>query len=77
MRLPLQAGMVCESNHISGRKQKPAGNREEVLTNIFCWNPFPSGDGGCQNTAMKRLAWVNASATIARFYPCGLLRDAR
>ncbi len=36
-----QAGMVCESNHISGRKQKPAGNREEVLTNIFCWNPFP------------------------------------
>ena len=25
------AGMVCGSNHISGRKQKPAGNREEVL----------------------------------------------
>ena len=43
-----QAGMVCESNHISGRKQKPAGNREEVLTDIYCWNPFPLGDGGCQ-----------------------------
>jgi hypothetical protein len=26
-----QAGMVCESNRIGGRKQKPAGNQEEVL----------------------------------------------
>jgi hypothetical protein len=26
-----QAGMVCESNHISGRKQKPAEIREELL----------------------------------------------
>ena len=26
-----QAGLVCESNRIGSRKQKPAGNREGVL----------------------------------------------
>ena len=65
-----QAGLVCGSNRISGRKQKPARNREEVLTDNLYWNPFHLWNGGCQIRILSYL-YLNTKLEIMTFLAIG------